>query len=106
MKLLHKTNVSPFTNEGETNKKETDDKSMSVELKEFAENTSAHGVAGVVKERTTVGKTIWMIIFITACIANTVHLSLLIRRYLRYPTQEVTTVRETFFISDSLCCYK
>ena len=89
MALTHKTQESSLERE-QTEKKK--DNSVSDILHEFAENTSAHGLAGTVRENTKLGQVVWLVIFSVAFIANLVHLAFLIQRYLQYPTQDVTSV--------------
>ena len=68
------------------------DDSVALLLEDFAGNTSAHGLGGTVRERSKIGKIVWLTIFVFASTANLVHLSLLIQRYMQYPTQDVTSV--------------
>ena len=61
-------------------------------FRQFCENTTAHGLGSAVKEITKFGKRLWIIIFILACILNTLQLAMLVSHYFSYPTQDVTSV--------------
>ena len=74
-------------------------------LDTFARRTTAHGWGQVANERLIVFKLFWVLLTISAYIGNGWHISLLVKQYLKYPTEQISRVqfKSIDFPSITLC---
>ena len=67
--------------------------SINAVLHQFCSETSTHGPSQIYRVQSLTGKFIWGLFFMGAMIAVIVHLSVLVEKYQKWPTQEMTSLQ-------------
>ena len=61
-------------------------------LRNFCEESTAHGVAHIVREKYFQKRIVWFVLTLTAFSVNLFHISSLVIQYLRFPSEQTSTI--------------